>query len=502
MDRRVCCIFLLLLSALWLKAGDSTFVRYTLPYIDFFEATYSDPAAALWRPIRDRATVEAAWHQYNAPRYGLIREGKSGNSFELSAEGIQRDTRSAFWGSASYRSHKRNGTNWTDVTDLHRIGPYQIADSTGGNVLGEGYLFSGGFSLTAGKYSWSAEAGYRAANEYRKRDPRPQTTISEPYARIGGTIPTGAYRVGATLSGRLYQQRLSVITVESNRSDMYFAMKGFGMYDRQQSGYGSNFNWLYEGNSYGLSVFMLPESGNGWLGSASFLSENTKSYSTANMYPFLFGIHSLNFQAGHSQRDSHGTTAFKVEGYAKQGKGKERIYENVPVEGDSDGVLREYRLLSESGRYVRNEGKAKALFLREWYRAKKEWWAEAGAGILSFSERYIAPDYKIAHTHLDLSARTGMEFMGDKSSWITEWKVGYMPMLHSSKIVPETDALFNASIAPDLDILLASPFSGECLVRYEYLRDKIKWFVSGNVAFSGVKNRKRVAFQVSAGIRL
>jgi hypothetical protein len=502
MNRRVHCICLLLLSTLWVHAGDSTLVRYTLPYIGFFETTYSNPAAALWRPVRDRMTVEATWQQRNAPNYHLIREGKRAHSFELSAEGIQRDARSAFWGSASYRNHKRIGTHWTDVTDLHRIGPYQVTDSIGGNVSGEEYLLSGGFSLTAGQYIWSMEAGYRAGNDYRKRDPRPKTTISEPYLRIGAALPAGDYRLGVTLSASLYQQRLHVTTVEPNRSDTYFAMKGFGMYDRLQSGYGSNFNWLYEGNNYGLSLFALPETGNGWIGSAAFLSEQTESYSKANMYPFLFRTRTFNFQAGHSRRNDYETKAIKVEGYLQQGNGKERIYEHVPVDDDPDDVLHEYRLLSESRRYKRDTGKLKASFLREWYHTKNDLWVEAGAGVLSFSERYVSPDYKIAHTHLDISARTGMEFVGDKSSLITELKVGYRPLLNSKKTVPDTDELFNASMAPDLDIILSGPFSGECLVRYEYLRDKVKWFVSGNVSFRGIKDRNSVAVQLTAGIKL
>lgn len=500
--RRVYCISLLLLSALWLKAGDSTRVRYTLPYIGFFETTYSHPAAALWRPVRERVTVEASWNRHNAPDYHLLREGKSSSSFELSAEGIQRDVRSAFWGSASYRNHKRKGTNWTNVADLHRIGPYQITDSIGGNVLGEEYLLSGGFSLKAGKYIWSAEAGYRAGNDYRKRDPRPQTTVSEPYLRIGAAMPAGEYRLGVTLSAGLYQQRLSTITVESHRSDTYFAMKGFGMYDRQQSGYGSTFNWLYEGNNYGLSLFMLPETGSGWLGSAAWMAENTESYSSGNMYPFLFRTNRLEFQIGNSQRDSHGNRALKIEGYLQQGKGKERIYENVPVEGNSDGVLHEYRLLSESDRYLHDRGKVKAILLQEWYHTRKEFWVEAGAGAISHSERYKSPNYKIAHTHLDISAKTGIEFISDKSSLITELKVGYRPLLHSQKNLPDSDDLFNASMSPDLDIMLSSPLSVECMVRYEYLRDKVKWFLSGNLSFLGIRGRNATVIQLAAGIKL
>ncbi|MEA4916141.1 DUF6850 family outer membrane beta-barrel protein [Proteiniphilum sp.] len=502
MNRRVYCIYLLLLSALSVQAGDSTHVRYTLPYIGFFETTYSHPSAALWRPVRDRVTVEAAWQQHNAPNYHLIREGRSGNSFKLSAEGIQRDVRSAFWGSASYRNHTRNGTKWTNVTDLHRIGPYQVTDSIGGNVLGEEYLLSGGFSLTAGKYTWSAEAGYRAGNDYRKRDPRPQTTISAPYLRIGAAMPTGDYRLGATLSAGLYQQRLSVTTVESHRSDTYFAMKGFGMYDRQQSDYGSTFSWLYEGNNYGLSLFMLPKTGSGWLGSVAWLSENTESYSKANMYPFLFRINSVNFQAGPSQKSRYGTRAIKIEGYLQQGKGKERIYENVPIEGNSDGILYEYRLLSESGRYVRDKVSTKASFLQEWYRTKNDLWVEAGTGFISYAERYISPDYQITHIHLDISARTGIEFISDKSSLITELKVGYRPLLNSQKNVSDNDDLFNASMAPDLEVMLSSPLSAECMVRYEYLKDKVKWFVSGNLSFWGIKDRNAIAVQLTAGIKL
>lgn len=505
--KRVYPICTLLLLSAWIMANDTIRARYTFPYIDFFATTYSHPAAALLRPVRDRVTVEAAWGYNNATDYHLLREGKSGNSFGLSAGGIQRDIRKAFWGSVSYRNIGKKSVHWTDVTDLHRIGPYEIADSIGGDVFGEEYVLSGGFTSMAGRYNWAIEAGYRAGNNYRKRDPRPLSTVSEPYLKAGFGMPAGNYRLGAAVSAALYQQDLSISMVESKRNDAFFAMKGFGMYDLLQSTYDSNFSWEYKGNSFGVSMFMLPEKENGWILSAGAVTEKTESQSAnkgSTMYPFLFRANTLNLQAGYTRRNAYGSGAIRIDGYLQQGKGKERIYEYVAAETDEETTqtFYEYRLLSESGRYRRDTGHIKATFLREWYRSRNSLWLETGVGIASRSDRYITPDYKIEYLHLTLSAKSGIEIVTNNASWITELKLGYCPLLSSKQVTPENDELFQASMAPDLEILFSSPVSGECSIRYEYLKSKIKWFVSGNFSVMGIKGGNKVNMRFAAGINL
>lgn len=497
-------LILLLLSARGLTGGngDSTAVRYSLPFIDFFSSTYAQPAASLWRPVRDKATVGTSYQQRHSNEYHLVREGSSGSDFGLFAEGIQREANTAFWGSTTYRDSRQNGVNWTEVNDLQRVGPYQVADSIGRNVFGEEYLLSGGFTSMKGIYNWAVEAGYRAANNHRKRDPRPRTIVSEPYLKVGFAMPAGEYRLGTTLSGTLYRQRLTVSIIEPKRKDMFFAMRGFGMYDRLQSDYDSSFGWLYEGSSQGVSLFLLPEKGSGWIGLADYRVETTESYSTGNMYPSRFRVRTLVLQAGHSKRNAFSSRSFKVEGELQRGSGVERVYEHVPVDDNGENPFYEYRLLSESTRYQRDLRQLKATLLQEWFRGNSTPWVGAEAGFRSYTEQYLSPGYFIEYAHLGLIASGGVEVRRGKSSVITSLEVGYHPLVRSDKQVPEGEKLYDASMAPDVEVLTVTPLSGACRVQYEYRHPKVTWFVSGSLSAIGVKERNSVTARLAAGIKL
>ncbi|MDR2038981.1 MAG: hypothetical protein LBQ60_13745 [Bacteroidales bacterium] len=498
-------LVLLLLLPVVVSAGDSILLNTAnIPGTTFFESAYRQPAAAFLRPAPYKADVSAMYAFEDRKKYSLLRDGEGGYRWGFSADGLVRKQKTAYWGKAAYRNTYTRHVRWSNVSDLERIGPYHIADTTGGNVFGEHYSFSGGFAgIVKEKYVWAIEAGYRAGNDFRRRDPRPAVYISDLYIHTGGSMPVGTHRMGMSLKASTYQQRLETKTVESNRKDTYYPMKGFGMYDRAHLDYNSSFSWLYEGKGYGASLFLLPEKEKGFVAMLDVLSEDTESFATSNKYPFFYRIQSVHFSAGYRAKSRTGSQQVKARLDYRNGKGTERVYETVERNDGAGKIYYDYRLLTESHRYTRKTGYIGIDALKEWYRSRSNMWGQLGVGLRSSEERYLSPAYHMEYTHLDLSAKGGMQYFMKSSSVLVELSGGYYPNIRSSEEVPMTDAMFIASVLPDLDIFGSSPWKVDLRCEYQYrIKKKAAWYVSGNLTRLSYKSRYAMGVEICAGIRM
>lgn len=473
--------------------------RY-LPSNSFFEKVYNQPAARFWEPYLDNGSIGVSYGYASREDYHLLRDGDGGSIFDINAGGATKRSNVVFWGNASYSNIRKNNVQWTDVSDYFKLGPYQIVDSVGGDAKGENYYLSGGFSIIRGKWSWAAEAGYRAGNDYRKKDPRPKTIVSDLFIKAGGSVPIGKYHLGLTLGFEIYRQKLEVNIMGGGNNEYFFAMKGFGFYDILQSSYTSSFSWLYSGNTYGAEIFLLPEDGNGWLLHAGLKDGNVESWSRQAMYPFNFHTLDVSLGLGYSSKNSRGSNQIKLLWDYQTGKGTERLYQSMVVPGETAA---EFRLISESNKYTRNLNSILLSGLREWYNSSSNVWVQLNVGMNSYLERYALPAYKINYTHVGGQGMIGAEWLWKKSSLTAEFSLGYWHLVSSTETIPTDSYLFTRSVQPDLPVMSASPFmlGGKLNYEHSFIRNT-RWYVSVGATDYFHHSKHAFSATIAIGIRL
>ena len=112
---------------------------------------------------------------------------------------IKLSDRTRLWGNARYTTGKETGVVWNETADFELLYPYVMADSIGGDLSLQEYAFTGGYSGRARKFTWGIEGSYRAALEYRNRDPRPKNIVSDLDFAGGGSVRLDKYVVGISI---------------------------------------------------------------------------------------------------------------------------------------------------------------------------------------------------------------------------------------------------------------------------------------------------------------
>ena len=137
-----------------------------------------------------------------------------------------------------YNKKEQINIRWNSTSDYDLLAPYVLADTVGGNTLGERYMFSGGYSTSIGKWYVGAEMLFRAEQEWRKRDPRMRGIVSDLTVKLGTTYKvTDNYQIGAALSGNIYKQSNDVDLYNEQGGAAQYIMTGLGTYYKR-------FSWL------------------------------------------------------------------------------------------------------------------------------------------------------------------------------------------------------------------------------------------------------------------
>lgn len=200
----------------------------------------------------------------------VVQEGKGALAGTVDASSYLRlDRRTTVWGAASFTTGKRRSILWNNSSDYRLVAPYILGDSVGGDLSSRTYSFSGGYAGKSRRWTWGAEASYRAAIDYRNRDPRDKITVSDLAVKGGATLLTGRYIIGLGGHLRVYNQESDVDFYNPNNDIRTYLLTGLGNYYARFSGNSSG-NTAYKGLGYGATAQLLPASGTGFSLSATF----------------------------------------------------------------------------------------------------------------------------------------------------------------------------------------------------------------------------------------
>lgn len=195
----------------------------------------------------------------------VVQQGTGHAMASVSASSYLRMNSSAVvWGAADFTTGRRRDILWNNAADYILVAPYTLADSVGGNLSLRSYSFSGGYSGKARRWTWGAEASYRAEIDYRNRDPRDKTVVSDLQARAGATLLAARrYIIGAGADLRVYNQESDVDFYNPNNDIRTYLLTGLGNTYARFSGNSSR-NTAYKGIGYGAVVQLIPASATGF----------------------------------------------------------------------------------------------------------------------------------------------------------------------------------------------------------------------------------------------
>lgn len=136
--------------------------------------------------------------------------------------------KTAVWGSAGYMNGQQRHVRWNSTTDYELLKPYILADSVGGNVSQERYVFSGGYATKLEQWLLGAEMLFRAEHEYRDTDPRMRGIVNDLTIRTGAAYTLWDYHWGLSLEGNIYKQTNSMVFYRELGVIPEYQMTGLG----------------------------------------------------------------------------------------------------------------------------------------------------------------------------------------------------------------------------------------------------------------------------------
>lgn len=200
--------------------------------------------------------ISAAYTSAPASAERIAQMGTGGRMITIEAKSFQQITSADnVWGKARYTNRCTYDVRWNEVSDFLLVYPYVLGDPRGGDMKGEQYELSGGYNrqiIRATTWRYGIELGYRALNEYRERDPRPNNTTAHIFGSLGGNAEMGKWSFGAAVSAGKYKQTSDLIYMNELGAQMEYQLTGIGTEYNRFSG--ANNNTFYKGYNYGFQA--------------------------------------------------------------------------------------------------------------------------------------------------------------------------------------------------------------------------------------------------------
>jgi hypothetical protein len=160
------------------------------------------------------------------------------------------------WGNTSYNNGLKNNIKWNSTSDFLLLYPYVMADTIGGNLYNERYIFSGGCAIKLGRIVIGESMGFRAEQEYRTTDPRPRSIVTDLALNLGMSYNVGKYIIGAGLGGVFYKQTNSVSFFKESGVIPEYQMLGLGMDYKRFAG--RNTSVYYKATGFSCDINLKP----------------------------------------------------------------------------------------------------------------------------------------------------------------------------------------------------------------------------------------------------
>ena len=296
-------------------------VDFEKELIQVQDGIWDNPACLAYRHNKSFTDVSLGAKQWKANEFHLIEKGNKMFSVDFDAYSFKKREKSFVFGRASYSKSNTSNIKWSTVSDYQELAPYIVADTIGGKSYSENYYFEGIYSLIHKRNNYAIQVKYRSAEDYRKLDPRPQSTVSNLEVILGGTREINSkYKIGLHAGFKDYQQNHYVDALRPGTGIKVFYLRGLGISDENFSSVitnGGGIGNIYEIKGYSLGVQLLPNNQSGVFQSISYKKSKLELLKlVGTQFDIVNDLDSrvFNFELG-KQYVLPGKT-FKIKGFA------------------------------------------------------------------------------------------------------------------------------------------------------------------------------------------
>lgn len=229
---------------------------------NFRQHIYHNPAANFFRNDYSLTSIDFIGVKDNSARHKIAQTGKGNSYWGLRAKSQYIiDNNNHVWGEASYKKGKRDNVLWNETSDFTLLYPYVMADEKGGDLKYEQYYFDGGYAGRFKNLILGAAFRYRALNEYRTYDPRPNNIVADLNAKLGAGIVKGNHSLNIGFYAGKYKQTCDLRYFNELGASKEYHLTGLCNEFVRFSGACNNV--FYKGHNLGTSIEFIPVNSKG-----------------------------------------------------------------------------------------------------------------------------------------------------------------------------------------------------------------------------------------------
>ncbi len=236
--------------------------HYDKPFYEqLFKIIKHNPVNLGLLPYRNRGEIayQNLFDKYQEQDVYNPYEGLQALHHRLYAEGfVENKDKSFAWGRAVYERNANQATLGRDVLDYERFYPYLVSERKGGDYQQELYSISGAYTKAFDKLSLSFSGLYTGAVGYRLADPRPENRVSSYKLAFGTGYNLGTHSLALGFSFNHYQQDFDVMIRQAGKQELFYSMRGLGLYDYMYSVVSDSYQRYLYANKHELTLSYLP----------------------------------------------------------------------------------------------------------------------------------------------------------------------------------------------------------------------------------------------------
>lgn len=321
---------------------------------------WDNPATLGYRYNKSFTDVSLAVKQWKANELHTIEKGNKTFFVDFDAYSYKKREKSFVFGRVCYSKSNTSNIKWSTVSDYKELAPYIVADTIGGKSYGENYYFEGIYSLIQKKNNFAIQAKYRSAEDYRKLDPRPKSTVSDLEVKLGGIREINSkYMIGLHAGFHDYQQDHSIVAKRPGTGIKIFYLRGLGISDENFSTVVTDnepIDNIYEKKGFSISTQLFPIGHTGFFQSLSYAANKLEFFGDQNDLVNHLDSREFNFTLGKQYQFSN--KIFKIKSFA--------FFQNK--EGSDYNYNHNRQLLSVAEKFISsrlNGGVDGILFVKE-----------------------------------------------------------------------------------------------------------------------------------------
>lgn len=201
---------IMLLNTIWSQSKNAT----SLTYFNYDEKIGT---AFLYSEFQDK-------------NYHLFQEGNKNIITGFYTDGYLKYRKWNFYGSFNYFTQQNKNIKWVSVMNPYNDNPYSIGDSIGGNYSKEYFNMEGKGSYKLNeKLSFGFDVKYLTGVGAKKKDPRPENTITTFNISPGIIVDFDKVKIGANFRYEGSKEDIKIYTVTQNNYNI-FHFKGLGVF--------------------------------------------------------------------------------------------------------------------------------------------------------------------------------------------------------------------------------------------------------------------------------